>query len=533
MTFKASEYQEDIFRYISDANGNAVIEAVAGSGKTTTLLEAFKCIPLGSRACFVAFNKHITESLKTKAPSNVEVLTLHQLGLRVIKSRGSVIVDKDKLAKLFDATCKQLGYSKGTMYALKYPLCKTIGYLKNTCQLPDPENILNVTDRYNVPVPTPVFSDIAYEQIMRSVKEKIALDRVLDDYDLGRYMECIRERRNPIKESDYYKLISGIFYASVNDLRTVDFDDMVYLPIHYNMQMAGYDIIFADECQDLNVPQTRLLLNSVKKNGRIIAVGDRHQSIYGFRGADVNSIPYLIEQLNAQVLPLSITYRCPVSHVRLAQEIVPAIEHADNAIPGEIITIRDSYLGKYVQSGDLVLCRYTAPLIKTGIRLIASGKKARVRGMDLRANIKALIKKFDCESTADLRTKAGKWYNTMMEKCKETKEDLRPYTDKYEIVMTFTGKLPYKRTQEILDYVDRIFAPNDHADVDGSDEIVLSTVHGAKGLEANRVFILYPNTMPHRYPEQQNWEYAQEMNIKYVALTRAKQTLFMVRKDGE
>ena len=58
--------------------------------------------------------------------------------------------------------------------------------------------------------------------------------------------------------------------------------------------------------------------------------------------------------------------------------------------------------------------------------------------------------------------------------------------------------------------------------------VVLSTAHKSKGLEANRVLILLPNKLPLKYPQMQPWQERQEMNLKYVALTRARKELIFV-----
>ncbi|HEU4327629.1 MAG TPA: 3'-5' exonuclease, partial [Roseiflexaceae bacterium] len=60
--------------------------------------------------------------------------------------------------------------------------------------------------------------------------------------------------------------------------------------------------------------------------------------------------------------------------------------------------------------------------------------------------------------------------------------------------------------------------------------VTLSTIHRAKGLEADRVFLLHPERVPLRWENQQAWELEQEMNLRYVALTRAKQALFFVEE---
>ena len=61
-----------------------------------------------------------------------------------------------------------------------------------------------------------------------------------------------------------------------------------------------------------------------------------------------------------------------------------------------------------------------------------------------------------------------------------------------------------------------------------NNAVMLSTAHKSKGLEANRVLILLPNKLPLKWPHQLEWQLRQEMNLKYVALTRAKKELVFV-----
>ncbi len=73
---------------------------------------------------------------------------------------------------------------------------------------------------------------------------------------------------------------------------------------------------------------------------------------------------------------------------------------------------------------------------------------------------------------------------------------------------------------DLLDTIANLFS-------DDRASVWLSTVHKAKGLEAERVFVLYPDKMPHPKAKKP-WEMEQEMNGKYVALTRSKRDLFLV-----
>jgi superfamily II DNA or RNA helicase len=75
-----SHYQTAIFDDVAQGRGNTVVLARAGTGKTTTILEALKHVPEGATALMVAFNKAIATEMKDRAPGNVDVSTLHSYG---------------------------------------------------------------------------------------------------------------------------------------------------------------------------------------------------------------------------------------------------------------------------------------------------------------------------------------------------------------------------------------------------------------------------------------------------------------------
>jgi superfamily I DNA/RNA helicase len=84
--------------------------------------------------------------------------------------------------------------------------------------------------------------------------------------------------------------------------------------------------------------------------------------------------------------------------------------------------------------------------------------------------------------------------------------------DKKDCIMIFVDKAT--TVGGIIEEIKRVFDGNDNG------EIMLSTVHKAKGLEADNVYILATERMPH--PKGGN----EENNICYVAITRAKKNLF-------
>ena len=62
----------------------------------------------------------------------------------------------------------------------------------------------------------------------------------------------------------------------------------------------------------------------------------------------------------------------------------------------------------------------------------------------------------------------------------------------------------------------------------GSSPITLATAHRSKGLENERIFLLEPEKMPLTWKGQRDWQFQQEQNLLYVALTRSKSELFLV-----
>jgi hypothetical protein len=69
-----STYQQNIFTFVASGSGNAIVEAVAGSGKSTTIVEAMKLAE--GESIFLAFNKAIADELKRKG---VNGRTFHSL----------------------------------------------------------------------------------------------------------------------------------------------------------------------------------------------------------------------------------------------------------------------------------------------------------------------------------------------------------------------------------------------------------------------------------------------------------------------
>lgn len=96
---KATEAQKRIFEFVESGSSNGIIDAVAGAGKTTTLIRCVMYIPILSDVIYCAFNTGIRKELQKKfkdAKINVEVSTIHALGFLMLRATRNYIVDDYK-----------------------------------------------------------------------------------------------------------------------------------------------------------------------------------------------------------------------------------------------------------------------------------------------------------------------------------------------------------------------------------------------------------------------------------------------------
>jgi superfamily I DNA/RNA helicase len=313
-----------------------------------------------------------------------------------------------------------------------------------------------------------------------------------------------------------------------------DFTDQIWLPLKWQLHeqhwFKPYQFVLVDECQDLNAIQLELAI-ALAGQGRMLFVGDPKQAIMGFAGADCNSYQNILARTKATELPLSICYRCPKSHVELVRKNFPeiAIEPNSIAIPGHIESITESDLWSNkpcrLSTGDMVICRKTAPLVRLCIRLIAKGIGATVKGKAIGELIKFYLQEiakmpgfrynqFNDAVNVYRAAKKQRYEGLDNEEqlCEALKDKLEALTEIYKSQPQATC------ITHLENYIDSLFS-------DETSPITLSTCHRAKGLEGDRIFIISPNDLPMVWRNQQGWQLEQEYNLLYVALTRSKTDL--------
>jgi DNA helicase-2/ATP-dependent DNA helicase PcrA len=483
VNFNPSIYQEAIFEWTKKGTGSASVQAVAGSGKTTTVLKSIKMMQ-GS-VFMTAFSSKIAEELKERLFAdliqNATAKTVHSFGKAALhRGIGNSELVNWKARKTVETI---LAGDKNDSMAFRTGLVHASRYAKLT--MTDPSDVVAVFD-------------------------------LIDHFSL----DIMEEELEPMLE-----FLPKVMKAMEENVREHDFDDMVWLPVKLGMAVPKHDWLLVDEAQDLNAMCRTLLLRSVRTGGRVMSVGDPYQSIFGFTGADIESMEKFALLTNATPLPLSICYRCPSRHVALARRIVPEIEAAPNAITGSIGIIHESSMLARVKNDDVILCRTNAPLASLAMDFLRRGVKVTIMGKEeIASGLKRLIEKYRGSDLDDCLNRLSRYAEKQCARLRAQDKDAQAelLRDRIETIHILADGL--YTVAELISKIDTIFA-----DTPGHG-ITLSTVHRAKGLEFENVFIMRPELIPFPFAKK-DWEKTQEMNLKYVSLTRSKGGLYFVESE--
>ena len=492
-TRKLTPQQEAFCDAFTKTSSSIILIAVAGSGKTTTLVEGAKrhSKPQDIRA--VAFNVKIKVDFARKFPQGVECLTLNGLGHRAwANAMGrNLTLDPKKVGKCTTAAIR------GASSDLWFPVKDLVQKMKVEGVIPP-----GVHGRGLLPW------------------SQDTMDYLADRYDLEIDTEIMDCAAVALKQS-IREAYSG----------TIDFDDQLYMTTCFSAPVPKSPVLLIDEAQDLSQIQHSL----VERAGeRLIAVGDPRQSIYGFRGAATDSLNQFKERFNAMELPLSVSFRCARSIVNEALPYCPQIRPADNAIDG-VVKRLESWGPTTIHEGDAILCRNVAPIVTLAYRLLRGGRRVHVVGRDIGAGLKNLIKKLGLGLPMDqFQGRVADWRDREIANAKAKEDDrkIEAAHDKVESILSIISSAEPRDSNDLLKVIEKIFS-------DENAPITLSTIHKAKGMEWKRVFFLDSFLCPSHYAEKAIAEgkpsgsemMQQERNLYYVAVTRAMEELYYVESD--
>jgi superfamily I DNA/RNA helicase len=488
----ASTYQENIYKWVSEGSGNAVVNAKAGSGKTTTAVNAVD--RMSGDVLMLAFNKKIATELQNRLVTmgypNASAATFHSESLKSLaKAKGKMSVNNSKVynfVEYFTQEGELMKCRKAIMDMVRF--AKEYGFGVSGC---------NTVDDINAWVNIIQHNDI-------DIDADVSLETIID-------------------------VCQKVLDLNNRDVKSIDFSDMLYFPLLFDVDMIQYDWIIVDEAQDTNVCRKLLLKKMLKPGGRLIAIGDPNQAIYGFTGAENNSMELIKTMFDAVELPLSVCYRCGKKIIESAKEYVADIEAFENNNDGEISSIKYDEFVKSTPSlnlnkNDGIICRNNSPLVALAFALIREGIGCRIEGKDIGQNLITLTRKWKVKDLATFTLRLQKHFERESEKASKAK--LALLEDKFDTMMILIercqtlGKHDVASLQKLIS---DMFSDND--DYKKPNVVTLSSIHKSKGLEFDNCYILgMSQFQPSKYAVL-DWMKEQEKNLSYVAITRAKNKL--------
>lgn len=471
--------QEAIRAFARESSENLLVTALAGAAKTSTLVLIGRALAQ-QRILSLAFNKKIAMEMKERLSSNCESKTLNGLGhftwMQTIGKR--VNISSDKCYLILSQLVEDLPTAqKEEAFALFSETLKAFKQGKSTGFVPS---------------------------------EFANANRLLDEEE---FFSNLEEEPTPLQEDLLIRASSISVKQGFDGL--IDFDDQILLPTVFPASFAVPSVIMVDEAQDLSSLNHAMLAKMMRGNKRLIAVGDRNQAIYGFRGAHENSMDLLRERFAMSELNLTISFRCPQAVVREARWRAPMMQWPEWAVEGEVSSMSVKKPGGWtiedIPDHAAVLCRNNSPLFSLALRFIQAGRFPTLASGDIGKGLLKIMQKLgDKDMPQEAVIKAiNEWEASKTAKSREPAK----IADQAQCLRIFAEMGPNLRAA--IAYAEKLFA--------SSGPVQFMTIHRSKGLEFNDVFILDKDLI--------RVGRGQEDNLLYVAQTRAKRSLTYITTE--
>lgn len=474
--FPPSEPQLDILDVFQKSDDNIFIEAVAGSGKSSTLawLMSYRPDLVGA---YIAFNKDIVVEMEPKCPELIEVRTRHSYGYRAVaKAIGKrLFIDKYKIKNILSEFGWELDDDDPTSFDRVNNMESAINQIRNNLvDIENAQSIKNLLDYYNL------YVDEEDEFIAKLPK---VFKMIIDQGTSGK----------------------------------LDFVDMKWLPVFQGMSIEKVKALYLDEYQDSSLLDMEFDKKLV--GGRTIIVGDKYQSIYGFAGAKSNSIDLAKEEFSSQELSLHTSFRCSKAVTELAKTIVPHFSCPDWAQDGSVDRV-DELDFTDMHPKAMILCRKNAPLVAPCFKAIRSGVPANIKGREIGFQLAKIARRCKAVSIKGFNDKLESHFNKERDKILNRKRPGQIALDILEDQRSILESFSKERDSydDVVNDLLEIFS-------DSSKGLLFSSVHKSKGLEAEEVSIIDSKNIRLRFDGMTQEAQDQERNLEYVAITRAKNKL--------
>lgn len=473
---------------IINSSGNIKINAVAGSGKTTTIIEYSKSRPNRSRILYLAFNK----SVKTEAEEK-----FGRLGLDNVKVE----------------TAHSLAY-KNVIYKYGYSL-KSNGYKTH-----EVAEILKIRRRkekhFELFAANHINRFVSYfcNSSARKVNQLNYLDVISDPvaYDFVS------------KNYEFIETQTRLFLAQMDKGELEITHDFYLKKFQLQNPVLNYDYILFDEGQDASPAMLDVFLN---QNAIKVIVGDSHQQIYSWRYA-INSL----EQVDYTALPLTTSFRFPQDIANLACEILKW----KNMLSENLIFPIKGSGGKNLNQLKATIARTNLGLLGKAFEFVEQSHKTQP--LYFEGNVNSYLYADDGASLFDVLNLYNHNYEMIKDaliKSFKTFSELEEYVMKtednqlsvlVEIVKKYGNELP-KLIRLIRD---------SHVEDKRQAKMIFSTVHRSKGMEYDTVFLhndfITYKKLKRLVDKKEETpidisKLAEEVNVLYVAVTRAIKNLYI------
>lgn len=612
--YTPSILQQNILNAVNNTKGNIIIDAKAGSGKTTTLLLITNELEKEGKDdyYFTSFNRNIVDEIISKIPHHEKYIsTVNALGHKFL---SSYCCSRHKFD--YKLTIENTKYRKlcENYYNIKYKDMIS-NYFSETKSFQDLQLLHNDIL-------------IQFDTLCKQIRnynvdyyDKFEVDNILNTF-------CNFPEDTLKLMPDYHNIIvnaiedgiemfkhTTIFNEQGLPVYIIDFTDQVFLPVKLNLSIPRsindhLSTVLVDESQDLSVMQQELIKKLNRFNNRFIFVGDEFQSIYAFNGADSKSMYKINTNFKTCKYPLSVCYRCPAKVVALAQTIVPSIEsNPEREDKGILATATYDQMKNILQPGDVIIGRKNKDLLHIFMDLAFRDKiQVFFKNQDLVKTIVGEFKaccfsyinlyksgnnidKFVNEHMKDWMLKSGivsvksKYYQQevarfreeyirlnksatlskqiqksnytldFLKLCMKEYKDFGAYnydelsnlTTYYSIILDFIDIYKQTKTSPLVkdfvaymsNYLYSSSVPEKEKGKISSKDIekitqsvpIIGSIHSMKGGEANRVFIYDYPAFPYSFSDMSEEDMQQELNLQYVAITRAKKELYLLLLD--
>lgn len=514
MAFELSEYQKQIKEYfVKYPHNNMAIEALAGSGKTSTALMLTELTTTSD--VYVAFNKSIQLEMKEKLKNpKTKCYTMHGLALSVMRYNLEQVkkepeLNNFKIHKIIDELFEDEYKNDKKFNTIEYK-----DYLKD-----------NYITLYNV---------IRLKNI--EVLSADNIEWICDE--LGVFQSTSEFiAHTPNQMLNWIEKIDNLSLKLFEDKCEIDFTDMLYITFK-KLQNSNWNIpywllftnIYYDEFQDASLLHQKLIRYFKRSNGRFILIYDKNQAIYGFAGADCRAT----DNVDRMFLPiehfkLPINYRCGSDILKYVnRQFHVGILPRPNATIGDVIRIDESLLKNKVKPNDFIIGRKNQQLISTAMDLVKSGVRIYLSDKEIVTKIVKAVKNTKQKTVGELLV----YCNNFLQKYGELKESERKKFDREDIdliiilINYFSREYQLSGTYKIDRFISYI---QNMINVDNPDGCVrIMSIHKSKGLESENVFVLNEGRSFIELGRSKDM-IQQERNLSYVALTRAKEKLYLVR----